>query len=164
MSKNLIAFSHNGINVQQPRVNRVSAFRKIEKPERRESISRNSTLSQEMKEDAMSKAEDQSSGASTQDALSPRKSPSTSSSALIKKDSIKLSTLYKPILRRFRSYIRSVFDQGRKQSLYQHWSHDTYLNNTKQFMDRLRIPSELRDHDNVLRLLTIIFPCTVKYI
>ena len=31
-------------------------------------------------------------------------------------------------------------------------------------MDRLKIPSELRDHDNVLRLLTIIFPCTVKYI
>ena len=112
----------------------------------------------------MMNAEDQFSGASTQDALSPQKIPSTSSSALIKKDSIKLSTLYKPILRRFRSYIRSVFDQGRKQSLYQHWSHDTYLNNTRQFMDRLKIPIELRDHDNVLRLLTIIFPCTVKYI
>ena len=31
---------------------------------------------------------------------------------------IKVCTLFKPILRRFRSYLREKFDKGRKMSLY----------------------------------------------
>ena len=40
---------------------------------------------------------------------------------------VKVCTLFKPILRRFRSFLRTEFDQGRKISLYQHWSDQTYL-------------------------------------
>ena len=31
-------------------------------------------------------------------------------------------------------------------------------------MDVLDIPKELRDQENVLKLLTIVFPCTVKHV
>ena len=80
-----------------------------------------------------------------------------------KTSSFHLNFMYKPILRRFRSCIRQTFDQGRKR-FYLHWSHQDYLENVRQFMDQLQIPQELRCYDNVLKLLTIIFPCTVKQI
>ena len=77
---------------------------------------------------------------------------------------VKVCTLFKPILRRFRSFLREKFDQGRKMSLYQHWTEDMFLENTCRFMDDIKIPKELKDQDNTLKLLTILFPCTVKKI
>ena len=67
-------------------------------------------------------------------------------------------------MRRFRSFLRTEFDQGRKISLYQHWSDQTYLKNVRNFMDRVGLPNDLKDEQNALKLLTIIFPQTLKKI
>ena len=77
---------------------------------------------------------------------------------------VKVCTLYKPILRRFRSYLREKFDKGRKMSLYQHWTEYVYLKNASIFMDEIKLPHDLKDLDNTLKLLTIIFPSTMKKI
>ena len=50
---------------------------------------------------------------------------------------IKVCTLFKPILRRFRSYLREKFDKGRKMSLYQHWDEQAYFRNVQIFMNDL---------------------------
>ena len=78
--------------------------------------------------------------------------------------SIKVCTLYKPILRRFRSYLRTKFDKGRKPSIYQHWTEEIYFENVRIFMNDLKMPQELMDQDNTLKLLTILFPCSLKKI
>ena len=78
--------------------------------------------------------------------------------------SIKVCTLYKPILRRFRSYLRTKFDKGRKPSIYQHWTEEIYFENVRIFMNDLKMPQELMDEDNTLKLLTILFPCSLKKI
>ena len=49
-------------------------------------------------------------------------------------------------------------------SLYQHWTEEMFLENTRRFMDDIEVPNELKDQDNTLKLLTILFPCTVKKI
>ena len=53
---------------------------------------------------------------------------------------VKICTLYKPILRRFKSFLRERFDQGRKMSLYQHWTEYMYLKNVRNFMDDMNLP------------------------
>ena len=60
--------------------------------------------------------------------------------------------------------MRKEFDQGRRQSLYQHWSPEVYFKHVRSYMERLLVPKELRGHDFVLIMLTIIFPCTTKYV
>ena len=77
---------------------------------------------------------------------------------------VKVCTLYKPILRRFRSFLREKFDQGRKMSLYQHWTEYMFLKNASIFMDNIQLPHNLKDQENTLKLLTIILPCTIKKI
>ena len=49
-------------------------------------------------------------------------------------------------------------------SLYQHWTDLMYLKNARSFMDSIKLPEDLKDEDNSLKLLAIIFPCTVKRI
>ena len=75
-----------------------------------------------------------------------------------------MAILYKPLLRKFRQYLRTEFDQGRKHSLYQHWSSECYLENVRSFMKKIRVPNNLCRHDYQLIMLTILFPCTVKYV
>ena len=82
----------------------------------------------------------------------------------VKAHSVKVCTLFKPLLRRFRSFLRTKFDKGRKPSVYQHWDESAYLDNVRAFMNELRLPSELIDHDNILKILTILFPCSIKKI
>ena len=77
---------------------------------------------------------------------------------------VKVCTLYKTILRRFRSFLRERFDRGRKMSLYQHWTEYMYLKNMRNFMDDIKLPQDLKNQDNTLKLLTIIFPSTIMKI
>ena len=49
-------------------------------------------------------------------------------------------------------------------SLYQHWTEDMFLENTSRYMDDIELPHELKDQENTLKLLTILFPCTLKKI
>ena len=53
---------------------------------------------------------------------------------------VKICTLYKPILRRFKSFLRERFDKGRKMSLYQHWTEYMYLKNVRNFMNDMKLP------------------------
>ena len=82
----------------------------------------------------------------------------------VKAHSVKVCTLFKPLLRLFRSFLRSKFDKGRKPSVYQHWDESTYIDNVSAFMNELKLPSDLIDHDNTLKILTILFPCSIKKI
>ena len=75
---------------------------------------------------------------------------------------VKVCSLFKPLLRRFRSFFRTKFDQGRKISLYQHWKPETFVLHTKKFMKSLGVPDALMDEASMLKILTIIFPCTIK--
>ena len=75
---------------------------------------------------------------------------------------VKVCSLFKPLLRRFRSFFRTKFDQGRKISLYQHWKPETFVLHTKKYMKSLGIPDALMDEASMLKILTIIFPCTIK--
>ena len=48
---------------------------------------------------------------------------------------VKLCALYKPLLRRFRSYFRESFEkQQAPSSTYQHWTEEQYIKNCKHFM------------------------------
>ena len=75
---------------------------------------------------------------------------------------VKVCSLFKPLLRRFRSFFRTKFDQGRKISLYQHWKPEGYINHTRKFMKSMQFPEALMDEASTLKMLTIIFPCTIK--
>ena len=75
---------------------------------------------------------------------------------------VKVCSLFKPLLRRFRSFFRTKFDQGRKISLYQHWKPEGFVLHTKKFMKSLKVPDALMDEASMLKILTIIFPCTIK--
>ena len=75
----------------------------------------------------------------------------------VKANSVKVCTLFKPLLRRFRSFLRTKFDKGRKPSVYQHWDEITYLDNVRAFMNELKLPPELVDHEGTLKILTILF-------
>ena len=74
-----------------------------------------------------------------------------------------LCSLYKPILRRFRAFLRKEFDQNRGPSLYQHWKPNVYMSEVLTYMvKKLHLPEELLDTMSVLKVLTILFPSTIK--
>ena len=60
--------------------------------------------------------------------------------------------------------MREKFDKGRKMSLYQHWDEQVYFRNVQIFMNDLKLPQELIDEENTLKLLTMLFPCSIKKI
>ena len=106
----------------------------------------------------------QSSISDMKNPLSPRK-PIVSSVSIDQTNKthvIKVCSLFKPLLRRFRSFFRTKFDQGRKISLYQHWKPEGYINHTRKFMKSMQFPETLMDEVSTLKMLTIIFPCTIK--
>ena len=77
--------------------------------------------------------------------------------------SIKLDSLYKPILRRFRSYFRSVFDLSHNPKTYQHWSNDSFLIKVREHCTYyLKLPEELLDEESIIKILTILFPCSIR--
>ena len=76
---------------------------------------------------------------------------------------VKLCALYKPILRRFRAFMRKKFDRKRRPSLYQHWSTDVYMSQVRTFMvDILSLPSQFINAVDILKMLTLLFPCSIK--
>ena len=77
--------------------------------------------------------------------------------------SVKLDAVYKPILRKFRSYLREKFDQSQKKKGYVHWTTDRYIHQVRAFMVRdLNLPSALLDSASIAKMLTLVFPCTIK--
>ena len=64
---------------------------------------------------------------------------------------IKLDTLYKPILRRFRDFFRAKFGENYSKRAFQKWSSVQYLNNVRAFMkNRLKLPDDLMDERSVV--------------
>ena len=74
-----------------------------------------------------------------------------------------LCSLYKPILRRFRAFLREEFDQNRGPSIYQHWKPDVYMSEVLKYMvNKLHLPEALLDTKSILNVLTILFPSSIK--
>ena len=73
---------------------------------------------------------------------------------------VKLCALYKPLLRRFRSYFRESFEkQQAPSSTYQHWTEDQYIMNCKHFMRyQLKVSEDLLTDDSALKMLFFILP------
>ena len=58
--------------------------------------------------------------------------------------SVKIDSLYKPILRRFRAYFRAKFDSHYNVKHFQHWTVSTYIQNVRTFMIKdLKVPETL---------------------
>ena len=77
--------------------------------------------------------------------------------------SVKLDAVYKPILRRFRGYFRDKFDSVHSKKSYMHWTTENYLTHIRGFLkDELLLPDELMTDANVVKMLTLIFPCTTR--
>ena len=78
-------------------------------------------------------------------------------------NSVKLDAIYKPILRRFRKYFRAKFDETQKNHGYIHWTAEKYFQNLQIFVMRdLKLPPELQDDQSVVKVLTLVFPCTLR--
>ena len=118
----------------------------------------------QVKQDQQRSTEIESSALGQTNQCSSEKTRTIDTEGNIQMHAIKVCTLYKPILRRFRSYLRTKFDKGRKPSIYQHWTEEIYFENVRIFMNDLKMPQELMDQDNTIKLLTILFPCSLKKI
>ena len=58
--------------------------------------------------------------------------------------SVKIDSLYKPILRRFRAYFRAKFDSHYNVKHFQHWTVSTYIKNVRTFLiEDLNVPEAL---------------------
>lgn len=77
--------------------------------------------------------------------------------------SVKLDSLYKPILRRFRAYFRSKFDLLHNPNTYQHWTNEGYIHKVRVFCtEQLKLPEAIMDHQSIVKVVTILFPCTLR--
>ena len=77
--------------------------------------------------------------------------------------SVKLDAVYKPILRRFRGYFRDRFDNVHSKKSYMHWTTENYIQQIRAFMvDELALPEPLMCDANIVKMLTLIFPCTTR--
>ena len=79
---------------------------------------------------------------------------------------VKLCSLYKPILRRFRSYFRESFERHQAtSSSYQHWTEHQFKINCREFMRcKLKLPEDLLTHQQILKMLFFILPCQSRRI
>ena len=76
---------------------------------------------------------------------------------------VKLSALYKPLLRRFRAHFRAKFDEFHNKKLCQHWANERYLKEVRAFMVKgLVLPDALQDNDSTIKMVTLLFPCTIR--
>ena len=74
-----------------------------------------------------------------------------------------MDAVYKPILRKFRSYLREKFDASQTKRDYVHWKTERYMQKIGAFMVKeLNLPTALLDQQCVALMLTLIFPCTIK--
>lgn len=62
---------------------------------------------------------------------------------------VKLCALYKPILRRFKAYFRSMFENlCSRSSTYQHWGIDVFIKEVRIFMkEELQAPEALLEYE-----------------
>ena len=57
--------------------------------------------------------------------------------------------------------MRSKFDTAHNKKLYQHWTTDRYIGEVRTFMESdLGLPKDLTDNESIVKMLTLIFPCT----
>ena len=76
---------------------------------------------------------------------------------------VKLDAIYKPLLRRFRYYFRAKFDEGRNKRAYLYWSTQDSIDHIVKFMtQKLALPAALMDEENIIKMLTLIFPCSTR--
>ena len=77
--------------------------------------------------------------------------------------SVKIDALFKPLLRKFREYIREKFFQTYDKNVSHRMSLERKLKNIKSFIAKtLNLPKQLRTSLNMALLLTIVFSCTFE--
>ena len=75
-----------------------------------------------------------------------------------------MDAVYKPILRKFRTYLRDQFDGNHKKKGYVHWKIEQYMHHVRAFMvNNLDLPAVLLDTAGIAKMLTLLFPCTTKH-
>ena len=74
-----------------------------------------------------------------------------------------MDAVYKPIMRKFRSYFRDRFDQSHNKKGYMHWKTEKYISEIQKFMATdLNLPKELMEYQNVAKMLTLLFPQSTR--
>ena len=76
---------------------------------------------------------------------------------------VKIDSLYKPILRRFRAHFREKFDTYHNKKLYQHWTFDDHIRHVRTYItEDLHLPESLRDIESIIKMVTLLFPCSTR--
>lgn len=75
---------------------------------------------------------------------------------------LKKDALYKPLIRKFRTFFRKLMDSlGLTQGCH-HWSKDRYRRQIKQFMHFLELPPFLNDEKSFSGMAVLLFPTIHK--
>ena len=82
---------------------------------------------------------------------------------ITQREPIKVDAEYISLLRRFRAHFRAKFDTRHNPNCYQHWSKCKYTKNVRCYMvNVLNLPSVFLDQDSILKMITLLFPCSTK--
>jgi hypothetical protein len=75
---------------------------------------------------------------------------------------IKKDALYKPLLRKFRAFLRKVFDGLGLSKGCHYWARDKMIQQVMTFATKINLPMNLRTSRNYAILTVILFPSTMK--
>ena len=76
---------------------------------------------------------------------------------------IRMDSLYKPLLRRFRDHLRTRFDQNCKKSNHSRWSIEKHMQYVRLFMtEDLALPHQFLNEENIVKMMTLLFPLSKK--
>ena len=72
---------------------------------------------------------------------------------------IRVDTLFKPLLRRFRDYFRTRFNSRYDRRNHSRWPISKHVQLVETFMSKeLALPHELLDQENTAKMMTLLFP------
>ena len=72
---------------------------------------------------------------------------------------IRVDNLFKPLLRRFRDYLRTRFNSRYERRNHSRWPVSKHVQLVETFMSKeLALPHELLDQENTAKMMTLLFP------
>lgn len=75
---------------------------------------------------------------------------------------IKKDALYKPLLRKFRAFLRKVFDGLGLSKGCHYWASDKMIQQVMVFVVKIRLPMHMRTPKTYAMLTVMLFPATIK--
>lgn len=75
---------------------------------------------------------------------------------------IKKDALYKPLFRKFRAFLRKVFDGLGLSKGCHYWASDRMIKQIMIFANKIKIPPEFKTRKTYAMLAVILFPATVS--